>query len=88
MPLLFNFCLEYTIRRVHVNHDGLKLNGTLQLLVYADDVNILGGSIHAIKGKTEALLVASKEIGLEVNADKTKCHVSSSECRTKSQYKD
>jgi hypothetical protein len=50
----------------------LKVNGTHQLLVYADDVNILGGSIHAIKKNTEALVVASKEIGLEVNAEKTK----------------
>jgi len=58
--------------RVQVNHDGLKLNGTHQLLVYADDVNILGGSVHTIQKNTEALVVDIKEIGLEVNADTTK----------------
>ena len=71
-PLLFNFSLEYAIKRVQVNQNGLKLNGTLQLLAYADDVNILGGNAHTVKENEEALLVATKEIGLEINADKTK----------------
>ena len=48
-PLLFNFALEYAIRRVQVNQDGLKLNGTHQLLAYADDVNILGGSVDTLR---------------------------------------
>jgi len=50
----------------------LKLNGTHQLLAYADDVNILGGSVDTIKKNAEALVAATKEIGLEVNAHKTK----------------
>ena len=68
----FNLALEYAIRRVHVNQDGLKLHGTHQLLVYADDLNILGGGVYSIKENEEALEMASKEIELEVNADKTK----------------
>jgi hypothetical protein len=55
----------------------LKLNGTHQLLAYADDVNILGGSVYTVRGNTEALLVATKEIGSEVHADKSKCMVMS-----------
>jgi hypothetical protein len=54
LPLLFNFALKYTIRKVQAKQDGLKLNGTQQLLVYADDVNTLGGSIHNIQ-KTKKL---------------------------------
>jgi len=75
--MLFGFALEYVIRRLHVNQDGLKLNGTHQLLVYADNVNVLGGNIHIIMINTESLVVASKEIGLEVNAGKTKYMVMS-----------
>ena len=70
--MLLNLTLDYAFWRVQVMHDGLKLNGTYQLLVYADDFNILGRSVHTINKNTEALLVFSKEIGLEVNADKTK----------------
>jgi len=74
---LFNFALKYAIRRVQVNQDGLKLNGTHQLLAYADDVNILGGSIHSVKENAETLAAATREIRLEVSADKTKYMVMS-----------
>ena len=70
--MLFNSALEYAIRRVQVNRDGLKLNGTHQMLAYADDVNILARSIHTVKENAEALVAANREIGLEVSADKTK----------------
>jgi hypothetical protein len=76
-PSLLNLALEYATKKVQANKEGLKLNGTYQLLVYADDVNILGGCVHAITKNTEALVVASKEIGLEVNAEKTKYMVMS-----------
>jgi hypothetical protein len=59
------------LRRVQVNQDGLKLNGTHQLLVYSD-ASVLGGRVHIVTENAEALLVVSKEIGPEVNADKTK----------------
>jgi hypothetical protein len=50
----------------------LKLNGTHQLLTYADDVNLLGDNIDIINRNTETLIDASKEVGLEVNVEKTK----------------
>jgi len=58
---------------IQVNQDDLKLNGTCQLLVYVDGITVMGGSLQN-KG---TLVVASKEIGLEVNADKTKYMVMS-----------
>ena len=70
--LHYNFALEYAIRRVQVNQDNLKLNCKHQLLVYTDNVNILDRSINAIKANAQALVAASKEIELEVKADKTK----------------
>jgi hypothetical protein len=71
LPLLFNYALEYAIKRVQVNQDGFKLNGTHQLLAYADYVNILGGSVFTVKENAEAFLDVTKEFGLEVNADKS-----------------
>jgi len=60
-----------------MNQDDLKLNGAHQLLVYVDDINILGRRVHDIEKNTENLVVATKENGLELNADKTKYMVMS-----------
>jgi hypothetical protein len=51
---------------------GLKLNGTHQLLAYADDVNLLGDNIDTIKKNAETLIDAGEEVGLEINIEKTK----------------
>jgi hypothetical protein len=59
-PLLFNFALEYAIKQVQVNQDGLNLNGTHQILAYVDDVNILGENVHTVKENAEALVVGTK----------------------------
>jgi hypothetical protein len=49
LPFFFKFALFYAVMRFQVNQDGLKFNGTYQLLVYANDINILGGCVHTTK---------------------------------------
>ena len=55
----------------------MKLDGTHQLLVYADHVNVFAGSVHTIKENAKTLLVDLKEIGIEINANKAKYMVMS-----------
>ena len=71
-PFLLNFALEYAIRRIQVNQDDLQLNGTHLILVCTNNFNILRGIVHNVKEKAGAPVVASMEIGQEVNADKSK----------------
>ena len=61
--MLLNIALEYVTGKVHAHREGLKLNGTHQLLVHAEDVDILGGSIHTVRRNTEPLVIIGKEIG-------------------------
>jgi hypothetical protein len=67
-----SIALEYAIRKFQENQVGLILNGTHQLLVYADDLNLLGDNIDIIKKDTETVIDASKEVDLELNTEKTK----------------
>jgi hypothetical protein len=69
--LIFRFVLEYSIKRVQVNQGDLKLSGKHLMLVYADDVNTVGGNIHTIQKNTAAVEVASREIDRKVNAEET-----------------
>jgi hypothetical protein len=68
-PLLYNFALEYAVRKVQEIQVGLKLKGTHQLLVYGDDVILLGDNIRvdSIKKDIQTLIDAGKEVGLELS---------------------
>jgi hypothetical protein len=84
LPLLVKFALEYAIKKVQENQVGLKLNGTHQLQAYAGDVNLLVDDTDTIKKNTETITDSSKNVGLEVNAEKTKyiflsCHQNSAQ---------
>jgi hypothetical protein len=57
---------------VKENYVRLKLVGTHQLLAYADDMNLLGDNIDTIKKNRETLIGASKDVGLEINAETTR----------------
>jgi hypothetical protein len=70
LPLFSNFAL-ICIRKLQKYREGLELNGTHQLLVYSDDVTTLSENLNTIKSR-ETLLEASREVGLEINAEKIK----------------
>ena len=70
--LFFNFALQYAIRRVYENRIGLELNGKHQLLVYADEFNMLGENLQTMRENTEIFIKARKDISFEVNSEKTK----------------
>jgi hypothetical protein len=70
--MLYHYCFS-TFLEGPGKQVGLKLNGTHQLLAYAEDVNLLGDNIHTTTKNTETLFDNSKEVGIEVNAEKTVC---------------
>ena len=75
--LRFNSALEYAIRRVQENRIGLELNGKHQLLLNADDVNMLEENLQNVRENAEIFIKTSKDIGLEINSEKTKYMITS-----------
>jgi hypothetical protein len=58
--LLFNFALDCDIRKAQEKQMGLKLNGSHQLVAYADDVNLLGDNVETVKGNAQTLMVVRR----------------------------
>jgi hypothetical protein len=85
IAIAFKLCLDYDIKWVQLNQEGLKLNAMYQHLFYADEIYILGRRLHTRKKNTEASIVAIKYTGLEVNSDKIKYIIMS---RDQNKYKD
>ena len=56
LPVLLNFALEYTIQNIQTNQEGMKLNGTYQLPIYANHVNLLGEIMHTVMSSTEVFI--------------------------------
>jgi hypothetical protein len=73
LPLLLNFAFGYAIMKARENQVGLKFNWTYKFATYAKDVIVLGDNVDTIKKNTETLIDASKEVGLEINVQKTIC---------------
>jgi hypothetical protein len=86
-PSLFSFSLEDMLRKVQENQVGLKLNGTHQLLVFADDLSLLGVNLHSIMKNTETLIDTINKVDLEVKAEKTN-HMLLSHHQKTGQYHD
>ena len=70
--ILFNLVLEYVVRSVIENGEGLTFNGIVQLLAYADDIDLLGDSREIVKRNAERLMRAGEEVGMEFSEEKTK----------------
>ena len=70
--MLYNFSVEFEANRIHLKQEASKSNGTNKLLFYADDVNILCGSVHAIEKNPNTWIAANNETGLKFMAGKTK----------------
>ena len=72
MAIAFKLCFRVCHQEGSVKPGWLEIKWYTPALVYADGVNIWGGSVHTVRENAEAQVVASKEIGIAVNADETK----------------